>query len=382
MRKIVIAACLGLLVIHSGCAISAISRAAIEGNVPEIRRLLADGAKADDHDLLTLETPLHFAANRESLEVVQVLLEAGANPVAKDTSGMTPLGNAAGRYDVEMVRAMLKALPAGDCGACLTHALEQTMRYSNIDIHPVSRVDYAVFGEWCRRGGEIARMLIQKGATPKGLPVHKLVAYPFRVTLSSTPTTTTLTTQSFMGRFDVIKKTTYPALEIQYAVLGCNTELLRLLIAAGADVKAVGVTSRLPLRMTALHVAALLGQPTAIDILLANGAEVDARDETDRTPLQYAAMSLGQAESNSKVVDLLPFARACLRRLLDAGADPTIRSRLGRTALDEYRPAMQKENRDKDQGAILRILAAKDETLPGYWVETEVIPIMPGMRPR
>ena len=59
-----------------------------------VRVLTAAGARVDAADGVMHCTPLHMAARRGNLEVARALLEAGANPEARDTRGDTPLQRA------------------------------------------------------------------------------------------------------------------------------------------------------------------------------------------------------------------------------------------------------------------------------------------------
>jgi ankyrin repeat protein len=65
-------------------------KAAIDGDMPELTRLLNGGAdpSASDDDGWT---PLHAAVQNWQLDVVNALLAAGANVNAQDVHGNTPL---------------------------------------------------------------------------------------------------------------------------------------------------------------------------------------------------------------------------------------------------------------------------------------------------
>jgi ankyrin repeat protein len=56
-------------------------------------KLIAEGADVNAADLEGL-TPLHAAASRDSVEVVRILLDAGAEVDARSNTGDTPLYNA------------------------------------------------------------------------------------------------------------------------------------------------------------------------------------------------------------------------------------------------------------------------------------------------
>jgi ankyrin repeat protein len=79
------------------------------------------------------------------------------------------------------------------------------------------------------------------------------------------------------------------------------------------------VNQRAAMNDTMLHFAAELGSTEDIDVLVASGAEVNAIGDICNTPLHGAAM-MGKAVAAT--------------RLLELGADPTLRNELGQCAVD------------------------------------------------
>ena len=70
--------------------------AAQDGDLDAVSRLVADGEDINAFDDLG-KTPLHYAADREHVEVARYLIEHGANVNAhhEPTLGNTPLGDVA-----------------------------------------------------------------------------------------------------------------------------------------------------------------------------------------------------------------------------------------------------------------------------------------------
>ena len=95
-----------------------------------------------------------------------------------------------------------------------------------------------------------------------------------------------------------------------------HVELVHQLIAKNADVNKTG--------WTPLHYAASGAKPQIIRILLEHSAYIDAESPNGSTPLMMAAM-YGNAE--------------CVKILLDAGADPTLKNQLGLSTSDFARQA-------------------------------------------
>lgn len=96
--------------------------------------------------------------------------------------------------------------------------------------------------------------------------------------------------------------------------------MVQLLLDQGADVNAKNRGGS-----TALQDAALGGDPETVALLLDRGAHIDERNtEFEATALMIAA-SLGRSSA--------------LAVLLQRGANPTLRDRLGRSALDRARDA-------------------------------------------
>jgi ankyrin repeat protein len=81
-----------------------------EGDLLRVGELLERGCPVDGFDDLG-KTPLHYAAENEHLDVIRLLLKAGADVNANDTSvvGNTPLGDVAGSCSYEVAKILVEA---------------------------------------------------------------------------------------------------------------------------------------------------------------------------------------------------------------------------------------------------------------------------------
>jgi glutaminase len=100
-------------------AVVALTWAASQGDLNEVRALLATGVEPGTADY-DGRTPLHLAAAEGQLEVVRYLLAAGAHPRPADRWGGTPLSDAEGNGHAEIA-----ALLRQDTEATGSHRSEQ-----------------------------------------------------------------------------------------------------------------------------------------------------------------------------------------------------------------------------------------------------------------
>ncbi|MHC4777564.1 MAG: ankyrin repeat domain-containing protein [Planctomycetota bacterium] len=264
---------------------------------PEIIEALLDaGANLEARDE-TGQTALAAAANLGWDAKVQVLLDRGADLEARDNSGNTPLEvaqEAGEEVAVAMIRAKMGGAPAS--GGQEVEELRRTKQLTEEVFEKVEDGDLdgvtgllgsgaPVDGRDDERqtplmvaceGGElgIARLLIEKGAD--------------------------LEARDEDGETPLIHAAGYD-----------EPECVRLLLEKGADVNGLNSEDQ----QTALMVTDDL---EVVNILIAAGAQIDARDDCGQTALAIAA---GQGADEK--VELL----------LEGGADPTVKDEDGLTPL-------------------------------------------------
>lgn len=270
--------------------------AVYEGDKGRVRHMLRDEPWLARAEYAYLQ-PLHYAVKGGRRDMVQLLIDAGANPLAEGWSGRplgddTPLARARDREQPEIVRLLEEAAskplaelpPRPEPPLNPLDELERAMsnRGHNGDIkgalklldqHP--NLAYAGLYEAVHQGHtKLARTLLEHGADP---------TKPWRWSCWFTPLMHSL----------------------RYA--RPNYEMASMLMDYGVtanDANGMG--------MTVLHILVSLGTPAAVSWILDRGADINRRDnEFNSTPLAWAAR-VGREE----MIELL-LSRGALRTLPD-----------------------------------------------------------------
>ena len=279
---------------------------AIRNNdLARLQSLIAGGADVNTRDR-HMETPLMYAAYVGSLDAMKLLLQDGASVDAQSQSGATALIWSA--TDLPKVRLLI------DHGA-------------NVNLATKRRRTALLVAAMSDPSADIVKLLIEKGADPK--------AMDFLRTTSLRAATLGNDTETIRMLIDAgvdVNAADLPGITPLMMAAGWNgnTQAVQMLLAKGANANAVSrPVMGLPARngasefgsLTALIMAAPFGPPEMIGDLLAAGENANARDVRGMTPIMLAVATDHQDS-------------AVIKMLLDHGAEPTAKSKIGDSALD------------------------------------------------
>jgi cytohesin len=230
------------------------------------RLLIRHGATLNVRNKDNGATPLHEAAQKGHLDVVQVLLANGADPAIRDNSNATALDEAL-RYRHIAVVSLLMDKSGASSGEAAQRQLQDAVMRGQIDM---------------------VSLLLQRGADPN---------------LRTASGSTLLHDAALKGYRDIAERllasgarvnerNSSGATPLHDAALGGFRNIVELLIAKGADMEAKDSDTG----ATPLHRAASWGRVEALAALLAAGANPGAANKSGVSPLQ-AAIDNGQTEA-------------------------------------------------------------------------------------
>ncbi|KAM0559898.1 hypothetical protein ACHAPJ_003848 [Fusarium lateritium] len=286
-----------------------LSWAAEENHVNVMRVLLEAGAEPDKHCCSTGLKPLHLAASRNHFEAVRILLEAGVDPLTPEkagdydptrfegccvgdrprTIGNTPLMYACQNGHLETVQVFLhfiqdidivhKAL-AWAIKANKTKVAKRIMQYPGVDVNATLNGDTPLFLACGRLDVSMVESLLKAGADPN-------VECEWYENLVSSYGSVV-----YAGKRK--REPTYTCLHRLCGVKHCTMTLdkdgrdpdalqsiFSMFVEAGADIH-----RRTETGMTALHGAT--GTPLLCRLLLDAGADPNASGENGLAPLHFA----------------------------------------------------------------------------------------------
>ncbi|MHC4644707.1 MAG: ankyrin repeat domain-containing protein [Planctomycetota bacterium] len=235
-------------------------------------------------------TPLHWATIRGHMDVMEVLIENGADIEARDRWGATPLLKAT---DLAVVKLLLRH------GA--DFRVTNHRGYSVLH-HAAYEGNMELAKLWIELGVDLEQ-LYAKGGTPLLCAASRDHNNVVELLLEK---------RAHIGACDNEGQTA-----LHKAAWGNSVKVMKLLLARGMKTDVIDKAGETP-----LHEAARVGLrcfDSAV-LLLSNGANVNIPDKQGRTALHHAVR-----DPNERLV----------RVLLEHGADPNVRDKFNRTPLWE-----------------------------------------------
>lgn len=291
-----------------------------ENDLDRAKALIVEDSTILEQTRPNTDTPLHRAADRGQAELVQFMIEQGADPNAS-RHGTTPAWQAASRGHAEVLGILLEAgvdpnVPVRRGNLLLNEAADsRSLDAVAVLLEAGARVDSAdadgrtaLHAASQRDAHRAAELLLSAGA-PLDLgdrfgytPLHLGFLRGHTAAVALMEAGAPVNARAGSG-----------VTPLHLAALHGSADGVEALLNHEADPRIAT-----PAGTTPLHLAALNGHLDCAELLLAAGADAGAADAHGRTPLHDAATS-GNAE--------------LIHRLLDAEADLEIEDNSGRTPL-------------------------------------------------
>ncbi|KAI9331031.1 ankyrin repeat-containing domain protein, partial [Zopfochytrium polystomum] len=286
--------------------------AARSGHANVVRHLIASGADVaqPSSDQLTAQTPLHAAALQNDPAVAVALLDAGADPLARDAAGDTPAHVAASHGNPATLRAVVEAdadaaaaqnrdlstplhlaAQAGSLAACEVMLGRDGVSADARDSAGTTPLHAASWGE------QVCRILLSRpGAAADVLDNEGMTALHLACSANNVAVAAQILAAPGVSATEAAHDGRQP---IHLAAAADAVAIVRLLTAAvpgGGGGAAAVVAARDGEGWTAAHFAAAAGAAGALRAVVeAAGrgwarAPADAADAEGRTPLHVAAI--------------------------------------------------------------------------------------------
>ena len=302
--------------------------AAYHGHTDAVRYLVGLPEVDLNHQDMSNYTALHFAVEQKHTDVVEVLIDAGADIETKNVDGNSPLLLASISGELTTMTKLVEAgadVRATNAGrsTCLmfaaynghTDAVRYLVGLPEVDLSPQGRDNYTALHDAVeQKHTDVGQVLIDAGADIETKNVDgnsplllasisgelttmtKLVKAGADVRATNAGRSTCLIFAAYNGHTDAVRylvglpevdlspqgRGNYTALHD--AVEQKHADVVEVLICAGADIETKNVEGRSPLLL-----ASVSGELTTVQMLVEAGADVRATDTEGYTCLIFAA---------------------------------------------------------------------------------------------
>ena len=266
---------IGALVLAAVLTSSPLVDAVKNGDIQGVRALLKTTVDVNQPEG-DGATALHWAAYRDSIDLVQLLLAAGASAQAANDLGITPLHLAAANGNVATLRLLLdkhaNANAAAASGVTPLMEAARTGRVdavrlllahgADVDAHEFARGQTALMWAVSRQHPDIVKVLIENKADVQA----RTAVRPVTVMLDRGPRRAVKTAPQDARQIEMGGSTA-----LMVAAQNGSAESARLLLSAGANANDAAADGK-----SALVMAAFSGHTEVASMLLAAGADPNA----------------------------------------------------------------------------------------------------------
>jgi ankyrin repeat protein len=248
----------------------ALRAALVQDDVRAVEKIIQAHPELVEEEMFTAEQrPLHWAAQNAGPEVIQLLLDRGAELHSQDRNGETPLHLVAQRRGLKKEDAAHLAGLLIRAGADV-HARDAQ---GETPLHEAAGWNNPAVAEILPENGAQANVRDDSNRTPLGAGCKPAVAAVI---------------QQHGGSEDTEK-------DLLEAVRSGNVERVRSLLDNDPNL-AVDPRTRDGMEFTPLHLAVAMKNPEMVAVLLAHGADPDAKNRQGRTARDFAGRGGGFGE--------------------------------------------------------------------------------------